>query len=147
MDDLKLWANVEILEHDLEGRLLDRIIKKNLVVANGVELLTSFLSGDSIARPTHLAVGTGNTAIISTTSSLANEVFRGQLTQRDDFQTYAQLKYYLSPTQANGNDLKEAGLFTASSGGTLFAAITHPTKTKSDQVTLTYTWKVRFSVS
>lgn len=46
----------------------------------------------------------------------------------------------LSLTQANGQDLKEVGIFMGS--GLLFARQIHPTITKNGAITVTYTWRI-----
>ena len=85
----------------------------------------------------HLAVGTDDTTPASGNTSLNNEVHR--ITTTDDADQGATLftSTFLDTSEANGNDLKEVGLITADSGGTLLNHSTISTITKDDETTAT----------
>ena len=69
---------------------------------------------------THIAVGSGTTAPSVTDTTLVTETYRDAvLSEITAGNTYtAQL--YLDTTEDNGNNIKEIGLFSASSGGTMY---------------------------
>jgi len=114
----------------------------------GLNLLRDRLAGLSSAYATHLAVGTGTTAVSAAQTTLATEVFRDALTNATASSKAATLKYYLAAGSANGNTLREIGLFTASTGGTMIArALLASPIVKTASVTATFTWTINFSAT
>ena len=121
---------------------------KNLVVDAGLNLLRDRLAGLSSSYATHLAIGTGTTAVSAAQTTLATEIFRDALTSATTTSKAATLKYYLAAGSANGNTLSEIGLFTASSGGTMIArALLASPIVKTASVTATFTWTINFSAT
>ena len=142
--ELRMWVNVRAEVHDARtGRLLKKIEKHNLVTSAGRNLVRSLLTTADTTALTHMGVGTGTTAPASLDTALETEVARPALTQINNTDTGEfECKLFLDASTANGSDLTEAGLFTASSGGTLFARVTHDAISKSSAITITYTWTV-----
>lgn len=70
---------------------------------------------------THLAVGTDNTQPATGDAALGNEVYRTELTDVIDNGTDLTTSTFLDSTEANGNTLREVGLYTAdaATGGML----------------------------
>lgn len=67
----------------------------------------------------HLAVGDDDTTPQSSNVSLNNEVGRFAVTETEDRSNSIWTRTFVDTSQANGNTLKEVGLITESSGGTL----------------------------
>ncbi len=60
----------------------------------------------------------------------------------------ATLKYYLAAGSANGNTLREIGLFTANTGGIMIARVLLASPiVKTASVTATFTWTINFSAT
>lgn len=127
------------------GRVLRRAVQRNLVVTAGKNLVRDLLKGDSTATITHVAVGTGTTAVVVTDTTLQTQVLREAATEKTAASAQLTVKYYLASGSANGNTLAEAGLFTAASGGTMYVrAILSSTIVKTSAVTVTFTWTLTF---
>jgi tartrate dehydratase alpha subunit/fumarate hydratase class I-like protein len=143
-DAVGLAVNLLVEVHDAEtGALVGREELHNLVVDAGLNLLRDFLDGDAPGPPTHFAVGTGTTATAAAQTALVAETFRDTITQRIPTAKQEQYRYYLSSLNANGATLAEVGLFTASSGGTMFArAKLSSTIAKTSSITATFTWTI-----
>jgi hypothetical protein len=125
------------------GELLGVEDLHNLVTDAGLNLLRDHLAGTSSAYPTHFAVGTGTTAAAAGQTAMGAETFRDAITQRITSAKQLVIRYYLSSLSANGGTLAEVGLFTASSGGTMFARAKLATSiVKTSSITATFTWTI-----
>lgn len=93
----------------------------------------------------HLAVGDDGASGTSTgDSSLNNEVGRFSVTDSIDQGKDLLLSTFLDSSEANGNTLDEVGVFTASSGGTLFNHSTISSVSKDNTKTLTIDVTLKF---
>jgi hypothetical protein len=129
------------------GRELSRQSTHNAVVTAGRNLIRDLLYGASSAQITHFALGTNNTAVVATDTALGSEVFRDTLTSRVADEATLTVKYYLASGSANGNTLKEAGLLTALSGGTLYArSVLASEIVKTSSIAITFTWELEWLV-
>jgi hypothetical protein len=124
------------------GRVLARTWRHNLVVDAGLNLLRDRLAGNASAELTHGAVGTDGTAAAAANVALGAEVFRDQLSTKTLQSKALQIKFVVGSSAANGATLREAGLFNAEAGGTLFARVTPEPVVKSADILVIYTWTV-----
>jgi len=145
---LRLRVNLTVDVHDaVTGQLRSRQQMHNLVVTAGRNLVRDLLKGDSSAILTHLALGTGTTAVAAADTTLDTEVFRDALTSLTAGASTLTCTYYLATGSANGNTLAEAGLLTAASGGTLYArALLASTIAKTAAISVTFAWTLAFGV-
>lgn len=136
--------NVLVQEIDqATGQVLRQQEVHNLVTKAGLNLLKNAMNAGSCAYPTHFAFGTSATAAASTDTTLVTEVFRDALTTRtqDATDPTLTLQYYLSSASANGNTIREVGVLTASSGGTLYARVVLASAiVKTVSVAVAFTW-------
>jgi hypothetical protein len=86
----------------------------------------------------HIAVGTDDSSESPSDSSLGNEVHREGVDSSDDNGKNVKVQTLIGENEANGNTLREVGIFTASSGGTMFnrAVISDISKTSNKTVTI-----------
>jgi hypothetical protein len=141
-DAIRLRSNVHIeVRNAATGALLRQIDGHNLVTLAGRNLVRDALSGISVDI-THLAVGTGTTAVDASDTAMETEVLRGILTRTMRNSGQVVFDYYLASGDANGSELTEAGLFDAASSGTLFAHYVHAAISKSSSITVTYRWTI-----
>lgn len=105
------------------------------MVSAGRAELAKRLAGDASVRPTHLALGTGTTAVSDADTALETETFRKALATAYSDGTTAVLEAFLESAEANGTH-REVGLLSAATAGTL---ITRDliTETKAAGETLT----------
>jgi len=118
----------------------------NLVVTAGKELLASRLAGNSGSVISYMAVGTGTTAAAVGNTTLATEVDRNALSVSGGTASGAAVTY--STTWLAGDAtgaLTEAGLFTASSGGTMLARTVFAAVNKGSDDLVTISWTVTVS--
>jgi len=72
-----------------------------------------------VANATHLAVGTDNTTPTVGDTALGAEVTRKVAQEVTQGTSDVIISLFLNSTESNGNDLKEVGMFDASSSGNL----------------------------
>ncbi len=139
-------ANVCVETVDVRtGRRLSRSWRHNLVVDAGLDLLRDLVYGDAETL-SHCGVGTDATAPAAGDVALGAEVFRDQLSQRTKQSAELVIKFVLGSQQANGETLREAGLFNAASGGTMYARVTPEEIGKTDAILVIFTWTLSWAV-
>lgn len=125
------------------GRVFGRVSGHNLVVLAGHNLVRDFLHNLAPVGLTQFAIGTNGTAVADGNTALGTEVLRGAITQYVAGSSTLLLKYFLSTTQLNGSTLREAGLFNAASGPTMFARyVIDPAIVKDNTIAVTFAWNI-----
>ncbi len=141
-------ANVLIeVESALSGALLSCQAVHNLAVTAGRNLIRDLLHGDAVDGLTHIATGTDGTAPAAGDTALGAEVFRGSLTDSIEDTAKLTVKLHITSTQANGNTLREAGVFNAAAAGTMYARVIHEDIVKTAAIRVTYTWDLTWGVA
>ena len=148
---ITLATNVEIRTWSHRaGRVTPLDVQRltNKVVNAGLTQVRDVLHGSAVTFPSHLAVGTGATAVAAGDTALGTEVFRDTLTSKTSLTLAERYTYYLGTPDANGNTLAEAGLFNAGASGTMFARVVlASTITKTASISVTFTWTITLSAS
>lgn len=145
---LGVRANVEIIGWDAHGRRIWTQRGHNLVVLAGRNLVRDLLKNEAPAGLTHFALGSGSTAVADGNTALVTEVLRDSITQYTAGSSTLLLKYYLSTTMLNGTTIREAGLFNAASGPTMFARYVLATPiVKDNTIAVTFLWLVTIASS
>jgi hypothetical protein len=118
----------------------------NLVVTAGKELLASRLAGNSGSVISYMAVGTGTTAAAVGNTTLATELDRNALSVNGGTASGAGVTYATTWLAGDATGaLTEAGLFTASSGGTMLARTVFAAVNKGSDDLVTISWTVTVS--
>ncbi len=145
-DDLKLKGRLDIVVTSQDGVVKQKKSVENLVVTTGKNFVASRMAGSSASVMSHMAIGTDNTAASSSDTALGSESARASLTS----------------TTVNGNDvvyvasfaagvpstaavITEAGIFNASSSGTMLCHTVFGSISKGTSDSLTITWTVSAS--
>lgn len=139
-ETLDISDNVLITARDVcTGKIIHQERQHNLIVADGRNLIRDLLSGEGDAL-SHFAVGTEDTSTADSMSELQSEVFRNDITRFDLENNKLIVNYFLASNEANGNTIREAGIFNADSGGNMYARVTQSEIEKSENVSITYQW-------
>lgn len=117
-----LVGYVEIIEFDAARLYRPQLIHRaaNKISDSVINGLRNALagSGDGVPQGTHIAVGTSNAPTQHSDTELGGEVWRGAITSVETNTDYvARFRTFLASGDANGNALREVGLFNAASGG------------------------------
>lgn len=145
VDKASVGDNVTIEVRDAAGELLQRVTTHNLVVDAGLSLQAARLVPTGPAGLTHFAVGIGAAAPAASNTVMGAEKFRDVITQYIPSTKKLTVRYYLATGSANGYTLTECGLFTAASGGTLYARAVHEPIAKTNVKTVTYSWELNMA--
>lgn len=116
---------------------------KNLVVTAGLGFIASRMAGTASAVMSHMAIGTNNTAAAADNTTLGAEAARVALTSTTP--SAATVQYVASfpaGTPASLTGITEAGIFNASSAGTMLCRTVFSVVNKDVGDTMSITWTV-----
>lgn len=145
IDSLKVTGELDITLYDAAGIVKQNVKVNNIVVSTGKNLLIARLSAAG-PQPTHMALGSGSTNTTLADITLATET----ASTRRVFDTTTTLNNQVTyrtvwPAGAGTSVVREAGIFTASSGGTLFARTTFTEITKGANDILAINWTIKIN--
>ena len=134
----------------MKGRLTialnDEVIQEvdNLVVTTGKNYVASRIKDASATAMTHMAIGTGSTAAAASDTALGSEAARTTLTSTT---VSTNTVVYVDSFGAGigTGAITEAGLFNASSGGTMFCRTVFSVVNKGADDSMTITWTITVS--
>lgn len=137
LSDLKFTGHVTV-------RLNDEVVQEipNLVVTAGKGYAVSRMKDTTASAMSHMAVGTSNTAAAAGNTGLGSESARVALTSTTvSGSTITYVATFPAGTPSSLTALNEAGIFNASSSGTMlcrtvFAGVIN--KDSSDAMTITW---------
>ena len=138
-DGLKMTGAVAIA---LNGEVVQEI--PNLVVTAGKNWVASRMKDTTKAAMTHMAIGTNNTTAAVGQTALSAEVTRGALTSTTvSTNTIAYVETFAAGTGTGA--IVEAGVFNASSGGTMLCRTVFAVVNKGSADAMTITWTITVS--
>lgn len=164
-EQMNMRGSLTLQITDSEGRVVREQQYHNRIVKTGRELVAKLFAGVSSgtppARVTHMAVGTNATPPADNqTALLAERAPRKEILPADV--TYTEfdepvpgggvvrrvrvtLKVVFDFGEANGNDpLREAGIFTAATGGIMYNRVVFADVNKTLAFKLTLLWDITF---
>jgi len=146
IEHLKAKGTLVIELRDEHGNIKDYREENNLVVDLGLAFIASRMQSADAPVVSHMAVGTGGTAENGSQTTLVNESYRQSLSATTLTTTNVAndtVQYQASFAAGNGTgELVEAGLFNASSAGTMVSRTVFAPVNKGPLDTLTITWKI-----
>ena len=143
-DVLKIKGVVSIVLTDEFGNVKENV-QNNMVMIAGLAHIISRLKEGTAGVISHIAVGTGTTAADNTQTALVTEIGRQSTTASIGTTTVTNDTLIHEVVLAAGTGtgaLTEAGLFNASTEGTMVARTVFAVVNKLAADTLTLTWKL-----
>lgn len=118
-EDLKLRGDVAIVLKDKDGNIKENRKIQNLVVSSGLEFICSRMAGTSAGVMSHMALGSGTTAAAAGQTDLVSIL--GSREALDSSTASSNTITYVSSFEAGEGTgaVTEAGIFNASSSGTM----------------------------
>lgn len=144
-DLIKATGELTLTLKDSVGNVKQEVHVPNIVVTVGKNFIASRMSGTSQAVMSHMAIGTSNANLVAANTTLATEVARVALATAGGTVAGSVVSYSaeFGPDTPNlGAAIVEAGIFNASSAGTMLCRTTFDVINKADQDTLTINWNV-----
>lgn len=138
-DDFVMKGRVSIAVNDEVVQEID-----NLVVTAGKGYVASRMKDATATAMSHMAVGTGSTAAAASDTALGSELDRNALTGTTV--TNNEVAYVCSYAAGDATGaITEAGLFNASSSGTMLCRTVFSVVNKGASDAMTITWTVTVS--
>lgn len=146
-DNLKLRGDVAIVVKDKDGKVKDSREIHNLVVSAGLEYICSRMAGTSASVMSHMAVGSGTTAASAGQTDLVSIL--GSREALDSSTASSNTITYVSSFEAGEGTgaVTEAGVFNASSGGTMLCRTVFAVVNKDADDTMSITWTITLTAS
>jgi hypothetical protein len=145
-EGLKLRGDVALVLRDKDGNVKDERKIENLIVDTGLNFICDRMKDDETAM-THMALGSGSTA-----AAAGNTALESQLGSREALDsstvTNNQIVYVSSFEAGDATGaVTEAGIFNASSGGTMLCRTVFAVVNKASDDSLSITWQINLSAS
>ena len=146
-DDLKLRGDVAIVLKDKDGNVKDSREIHNLVVTSGLTYICSRMAGTSAGVMSHMALGSGTTAAAAGQTDLVSIL--GSREALDSSTASGNTITYVSSFEAGEGTgaVIEAGVFNASSSGTMLCRTVFPVVNKQADDTMSVTWTITLTAS
>ena len=139
-ENLKLKGRLQITMHRGSGEI-ENYDFKNLVVDAGKTFVAARMVGAASAVMSHMAVGTLNTPPAVSNTSLGVEVARQSFDNSGSAGPVVTYSATFGPGVGTGA-LVEAGIFNASTVGTMLSRVVYPVVNKGASDTMSVTWTI-----
>jgi hypothetical protein len=142
-EQIKVTGQVSIVITDKNGQIKDQREIKNLVVTTGKEFIAARMVGTPTAM-SHMALGSNNTAAANGDTALGGELGRVALASASA--TGAVVTYTATfPAGTATGAVVEAGVFNASSSGTMLCRTVFAVVNKGADDAMSVTWAITVS--
>jgi hypothetical protein len=141
-DNVKAKGSLVITLTDQDGNVKDQRKVDNLVVNTGTAFIASRMAGTSAGVMSHMGIGSGTTAAAGGDTALETQV-GSRVALSSTTVTANAVEYQASfPAGASTGAITEAGVFNASSAGTLLCRTVFAVVNKGVDDTLSIQWIV-----
>lgn len=143
-ETLKATGELTIVVKNDSGEVKQTLQVPNMVVTTGKNFISSRMKDATATAMSHMAIGTGTVAPVIGNTTLGTEVGRSTLTSTTV--TNNTIQYVATFAAGTGTGaITEAGIFNASSAGTMLCRTTFPVVNKAAGDTIAITWTVTIS--
>ena len=149
VEKMNALGRVQIQLFDADGNLKEEQQVKNLVVTTGLNHIADRLGASSPAtRMSHMEVGTGTTSPAAGNTALETAISSSRVALTSQTVSTNTVEYVGDfPAGTGTGAVTEAGVFNASSGGTMLCRTTFSVVNKGAADTLKITWTLTVSDS
>lgn len=149
LENLKATGMVHVVHKNEAGEILNQFEVPNLVVTAGKNHIAAKIAAttNSPVSMTHMAIGTSSTSATAADTTLGTEGGRVALTATvvsTNTITYT-ATFPAGTGTSTSPGIQEAGIFNASSGGTMLCRTTFPSVAKASGDSIAVTWVVTVS--
>ena len=144
-DSIKLTGEVRITVTNPKGSVTHETVIPNLVVTTGKNAIASRMKNNDTVM-SHMDVGTGTTAAAAGQTALVSAISSARVALTSTTVTDNAVAYVATfPAGTGTGAVTEAGIFNASSGGTMLCRTVFSAINKGAADTLGITWTVTVS--
>ena len=145
-DSIKITGDVKIDIIGADGVVKDSREIKNLVVTTGKNYIASRMKDATATAMTHMELGTGTTAAAVGDTTLQTAISGSRVTLTSTTVTTNAVAYVASfPAGTGTGAVTEAGVFNASSAGTLLCRTVFSVVNKGANDAMSITWTITVS--
>ena len=146
-ENLKLSGELAIVLRDKDGNVKEERTERNLVVTTGLTYIASRMKDASATAMTHMGLGSGTTAAAAGQTGLVTLL--GARETLDSTTASSNTIVYVASFEAGDatGAVTEAGIFNASSGGTMLCRTKFNVVNKGADDTMNVTWTITLSAS
>lgn len=145
-ENVKPTGLVTIVQTNAEGKIVKEFQVPNLVVTAGKNHIAAKIAAttNSPAAMTHMGIGTGTSTPGASDTTLGTQT--GRVSLSGSVVSTNTITYTATfPAGTGDGAITEAGVFNASSGGTMLCRTTFPVVNKASGDTIAITWVVTVS--
>ena len=147
IDNAKVAGQLSFKHYDQDGNLKGEYVEKNLLVTAGLAYIASRMKDATATAMTHMALGSGNTAASAGQTALVTQLgSRVALTATTVTSNVIEYTATFGAGVATGA-VVEAGIFNASSGGTMLCRTVFGVKTKEAGDSFAMTWTITLAAA
>lgn len=146
-ENMKAKGRLNIVLKDADGKVKDSREVDNLVVNTGLAFIASRMGGTSADVMSHMGIGSGTTAAAAGDTDL--ESILGSRNALDSATVTAnEIEYVATFAAGEGTGaVTEAGIFNASTAGTMLCHTIFDVVNKGENDTMTITWLVSLAAA
>lgn len=145
-EKMKATGQVNVVVRDDSGNVKQEFTVPNLVVDTGLDFIASRMKDATATAMSHMEVGTDTTAAGASDTALGAAVAASRVTLDSTTVTDNAVAYVATFPAGTGTDaLTEAGVFNASSGGTMLCRTVFSVINKGASDSMTITWTITIS--
>ena len=140
VDDFQLKGKLKI-------EINDKVVAEvpNIVVNNGKDFVASRIKDATATVMSHMAIGTGTTSAVATDTTLETELSGSRTALTSTTVSSNDIIYVATFAGVGTGAVTEAGIFNASSGGTMLCRTVFAVVNKAAADAMTVTWTVTVS--
>lgn len=143
-DSIKTVGRLVIRRYNSKNQLVQEIEHHNMIVHVGKQFIINRIVSASMTPVNHMAIGVGTTSPVSSDTGLEVEVARLPIPVPSIDDVTINFTGIFPPASGTG-DITEAGLFNASSAGTMLARTSFPAVQKEAGDSIAISWYVSLS--
>ena len=146
-DNLKLRGDVAIVLKDKDGNIKENRTINNLVVTAGLTFICSRMAGTSAGVMSHMALGSGSTAASAGQTDLVSILGSREALDSSTASSNTITYVYSFEAGEGTGAVTEAGIFNASSSGTMLCRTVFAVVNKDADDTMSITWTITLTAS
>lgn len=146
LETLKASGALRVVLTDANGNVKEDVQLKNLVVNTGLNFIVSRMKDTTATAMSHMELGTGTTAAAAADTALGTAISGSRQALTSTTVSSNTITYVASFGAGTGTGaVTEAGIFNASSAGTMLCRTVFPVVNKQAGDSMTVTWTVTVS--